>query len=118
MTEPPPGVIARALERAMGSGCQKSRRGAAVFRWFVPPHPLILGSGANRPAQGACDGSAECRRDCSKICLHAEQVALLAAGGDAEGAEMVHVKVDATDALVPSATGRGSVRRSGTGPER
>jgi deoxycytidylate deaminase len=83
-------------EWARQSGCQKSKRGAVLVgrggRMFV---------GYNRPAIGSCDGSVACRRDCSKICIHAEQTALLEAGHDAWLGEMFHIKV-VDGAPVPS----------------
>jgi hypothetical protein len=60
--------------------------------------------GHNRPAAGSCDGSEACRRDCARICVHAEQAALLAAGEHALGAEVYHSKVSDHGVMVPKGT--------------
>lgn len=70
------------------SGCQKSQRGVILVG--KDGH---LYHGANRPAAGTCDGSEECRKACPRICIHAEQDALLRAGPAARGAEVYHLKV-------------------------
>jgi deoxycytidylate deaminase len=68
--------------------CHKSKRGVVIVaadgRTF---------SGNNVPIVGQCDGTPECRRDCAKICIHAEQMALATAGEAANGAELFHLKV-------------------------
>lgn len=92
MTAPPDAVIWAAVGAGRASPCQKSKRGVALW-WPGGPVQAVIGH--NRPALGVCDGSEACRRDCAKICIHAEQAALLAAvaNGGARGAELVHIKV-------------------------
>lgn len=105
MSMPPAFVIEEAHIAAGGSPCQKSQRGAAVFEPRVADDPVrperaLIASGYNGPPPPmACDGSAACRRDCGKICEHAEARAIRGAMLDApisynlKGYEMVHVKV-------------------------
>ncbi len=75
------------------SGCGKSHRGVVIWR----PGEGVVSVGFNAPPSGfECDRSAECRRDCNKICIHAEAYAITAAaynGKSVIGAEMLHVKV-------------------------
>lgn len=75
------------------SPCAKSKRGVIIFRRDTG----LITSGFNTPPTGFdCDGSDACRRDCGKVCVHAEVAAILRAGRDQEnieGAEMLHVKV-------------------------
>lgn len=72
------------------SGCLRSRRGVAIWQ----PGDGHLTLGTNKPASGACDGSDACKRVCGRVCVHAEQEALLRAGEKARGGEMLHVKVN------------------------
>lgn len=119
ITAPPPIYVATATARANSSPCQKSKRAAVIFdpaalandQGHLPPP---IGTGFNgMPGIAECDGSAACRRDCAKICEHAEaraiHQALLRVGifqsvrgvPALAGVEMVHVKtVDGR--LVPS----------------
>jgi hypothetical protein len=110
VTAPPDWVIERAREQAMKSPCAKSKRGVVIFDAVMEADRerierrtgvqiaraiMIRGIGFNGPPSPlACDGSAECRRDCAKICLHAEHRALASTMfmGGAQ-AELVHVKV-------------------------
>lgn len=113
-TAPPSIYIATATGYANSSPCQKSKRGAVIFdpaafvdgqRYLPPP----IGAGYNgMPRIATCDGSAACRRDCAKICEHAEaravHQALLRVGTSRSGMssvrdtpalaglELVHVK--------------------------
>lgn len=65
---PPPALLEAAVRAGQLSGCQKSKRGAALLDYDKLP-----ALGWNYPAIGTCDGSEACRRDCAKICVHAEQ---------------------------------------------
>jgi deoxycytidylate deaminase len=60
------------------SPCQKSKRGAVVFDPADPNAPP-LGVGYNGRPDGGCEGDETCRRDCGKICVHAEQRAIYSA---------------------------------------
>jgi deoxycytidylate deaminase len=114
MNAPPAYVIEAARLAALKSPCAKSKRGAAllnreladmVFRVasHVPFDGLgvIAATGFNGPPEGLsspgalCSGSDLCRRDCAKLCLHAEERAIRAAGAldDVADLELVHVKV-------------------------
>ncbi len=107
----------------MLSPCAKSKRGAVLFdpelerererleteapnvklgddNLFSNVANLIaIGDGFNGPPRGfTCDGSDECRRDCPKLCLHAEQRAIHEATratphDNLTAYELVHVKV-------------------------
>lgn len=71
---PPPAVIELAVQAAICSSCQRSKRGAVLFS----PPEKILGTTFNGPPTGyACDGSPECRADCGKTCMHAEERLML-----------------------------------------
>jgi deoxycytidylate deaminase len=91
-TTPPASAIRAAVSVGSQSPCMKSKRGAALW-WPSFDNDDIVSAGYNRPLLGSCDGSVECRRDCGKVCLHAEQDALLGALYDVRTAEMLHVKV-------------------------
>ncbi len=84
-------ALLAAIEVAKTAGCGKSRRGVVIFR-RDEPEPIAVGS--NGPPPGfRCDLSEACRAACGKICVHAEEEALLAAGPNAAGCEMLHVKI-------------------------
>lgn len=79
---PPPDVLRAlaALEHLLGLGytnisrCAKSKRACVVFD---PLTGNISGKGWNEQPDGIpCDGSEECRRDCAKLCIHAEAMAI------------------------------------------
>jgi deoxycytidylate deaminase len=92
-------ALAKAVEAAGWSGCQKSQRGVVIWQ----RKGGVLSVGYNSPVMGKCDGSAACRRDCAKLCVHAEQHALQEAakyGKGVRGAEMLHVKVVNGQAVV------------------
>ena len=93
-------IAASAAARAAHdhSGCLRSRRGVAI--WQPDSGHLTLGTNTPSPAI-VCDGTDACKAVCGRICIHAEQMALLRCK-NAEGAEMVHVKVDGKGQMVPS----------------
>lgn len=98
MRTPPPKILREldTIARALGvDSCRKSARRVIVF----DPNTLrILGAGYNAPpCPLACDGSEACRRDCAKICIHAEQMAITRATAENKsqhltGLELVHGK--------------------------
>lgn len=92
---PTPEMMALLVRTAMRSGCQKSKRGVLIVpkTILLPLVPLFWMTGTNRPAVGTCDGSEACRQACSKICVHAEQAALMRVGHHARDAEVYHLKV-------------------------
>lgn len=115
MAKPPDHVIAMAVERAMLSPCAKSKRGVVIYEPRPDPEDdmvTIVATGHNGPPRPMrCDGSAECRRDCPKICMHAEERAIVAInkdewqrfgadGFDLRHLDLVHVKAEAGQ-LVP-----------------
>jgi deoxycytidylate deaminase len=83
-------ALQTAIIAASGSGCAKSQRGVAIFH----RQDGLLVTGTNRPPGNfRCDGSEGCRRDCNKLCIHAEQDALSKVTTRLYGWEMLHVKV-------------------------
>jgi len=74
VSSPPRRILERLLALRTTSPCAKSQRGVVIF----DPRTLsITGSGYNAPpCPLTCDRSEACRRDCSKICVHAEQMAI------------------------------------------
>lgn len=83
-----PELLAVALEEAGRSPCQ-SKRGVVVF----DEAGFIVGTGHNRKPKGFdCDGSNDCKATCRSQAVHAEQWALLDAGPQAYGRELMHVK--------------------------
>lgn len=118
--QPPPWVLEAARVEAMKSPCQKSKRGAAIYSidecddilegrdvsraaFLGIPYKAdryksqsIVDVAHNAPPNGwGCSGSEACRRNCGKLCRHAEERAILAAGilTRCENLAMVHVKV-------------------------
>lgn len=106
---PPDWVIEQARKAALKSPCLKSRRGVALFDPALEARRVAgtIGSleremivpavGFNGPPDDerfVCTGTAECRRDCAKLCLHAEDRAIRAAGDVwFSRLDLVHVKV-------------------------
>ncbi len=116
-SEPPPHVVDRAVHEARQSPCAKSKRGCAIFieRTRPPgstldyrvPMVTISGQGYNGPPYGrlSCSRDTECEILCSRLCIHAEVRAIidmlrLGIVTVADGAELVHVKVDIKGQLV------------------
>lgn len=99
--QPPDYVIEAARKAAMQSPCAKSKRGAAamiVRNGGVEIRPIIGSLGWNGQPNGfTCSGSDACRRDCARLCMHAEQRAVMNALGSWSwrvfDIEIVHVKV-------------------------
>ena len=84
-------ALAFAIDKTEDSRCQKSKRGVTIWN---PATWEIDGVGTNGPPHGfACDGSIACRMHCNKLCTHAEVDALMDAGTEAYGDELLHVKV-------------------------
>lgn len=121
---PPSYAIEAARTAAMQSPCAKSKRGAVLFsRTYenarvrnnvAEPNTLyqavgqafISGIGFNGQPEGfTCTGTDACRRDCAKLCMHAEQRALIDVHTSIDASELgdlelVHVKV-VDGAVVP-----------------
>ena len=96
--KPPGFAIASAEGAAARSPCQKSKRGASVYRMLTDlvavdgeraerveqtyadgyNGPPWIWDGDDPDFELACDGSEACRKSCGKRCVHAEQRALLA----------------------------------------
>lgn len=94
MNEPPRFMIDRAREAALKSPCLKSRRGVVLYRPLSGTAWSFVSDGFNSPPGAfSCTGTDLCRRDCAKLCLHAEDRALRAAGTWTYGLTMLHVKV-------------------------
>jgi deoxycytidylate deaminase len=94
---PPAHIVELAVQVAGWSPC-RSKRGVVIF----DRDGNFITNGHNHKPQGfACDGSEACKATCRRDAIHAEQYALLKAGTEARGAELLHVKaVDGQ--LVPS----------------
>lgn len=109
---PPEYVIEAARATALRSPCAKSKRGVVIFdpeeaerydthrslyEGFFPRDSIIQATGYNgQPGAFTCTGSSACREACAKLCMHAEQRAIMtafAAHGDCSHLELVHVKV-------------------------
>lgn len=111
--EPPIWAVEAALDAATMSPCQKRKVGIAIYRcvrgldggrevaletpatgYNGPPRTW---SDDERGADGACDNSEVCRRDCAKRCVHAEpramDEALVCRGQSPHLLRMVHVKL-------------------------
>lgn len=91
-------AIEAARLAATQSPCAKSARGAALFYVTGNGTEVTIAVGFNGQPEGfACTGTDACRRDCAKLCVHAEQRALQQLGNDdREGndiIDLVHVKV-------------------------
>lgn len=101
MISPPENVVTEAIEAAMRSPCEKSKRGVVIFLADLTEtgDGVGIASGYNgMPSGYTCDGSKVCRASCAKRCLHAEDRAIrnaIAANGDRRlhEFEAVHVKV-------------------------
>lgn len=79
-----------AKQEALLSPCQKSQRGAIVFKGET-----ILSKGHNIPVSGRCDNN--CILYCSLLCNHAERTAIqkgLLGGQNLTDASVFHIKVD------------------------
>lgn len=114
--EPPESAVLHAISIAKMSPCAKSKRGATVYEVDADGDLVcIVNAAFNGPpgfrAFSTCGGSDECRRDCGKICMHAEERAIVAINKDEwqrfgdrgmhlQHLELVHVKV-VNGSLVP-----------------
>lgn len=92
-------ALSWAVDAANRSECLKSQRGVAIW---MPGERVARATGWNhQPGSHECDGSAECRASCGKLCIHAEADALMAIGcphrnpdeRPADALHMVHVKI-------------------------
>lgn len=116
-SQPPSYVIEAAQQAALRSPCAKSKRGVVLFNreladqvaakfdessvtsktYPILVNGTVVARGFNGQPDGFnCSGSEACRRDCAKLCLHAEQRAIWKAGAldDLVDLELVHVKVE------------------------
>jgi hypothetical protein len=94
---PPRAAIDAAVAASRLSPCAKSKRGAAVFRRYQSEDVVVASNWNRPPMPRACDGTESCRRDCAKICSHAEQTAIASAlvgnGGEyLSGFTLIHAK--------------------------
>ena len=100
-------ALEHAIRVASLAPCAKSKRGVVIFH---RESPEVFSRGFNTPPPGfACDGSSACRVNCNKLCVHAEDMALIFNPAPfAPGCELLHVKVEmrateTRDVLVPVA---------------
>ena len=101
MKTPPDYAIESARKAALRSPCAKSKRGVVLFcgEDTTEECVVVAGEGFNGPPPGfACDRSDACRRDCAKLCLHAEDRAIRQAlvewsAPPLDDVELLHVKV-------------------------
>lgn len=75
---------------ARTSPCAKSQRGVVIW---TPTEGVLWEEVNAPPIPMTCDGSETCRGSCGKICVHAEQAAILGCPVSVQGAEMTHAKV-------------------------
>jgi hypothetical protein len=101
-TAPPAPAIERAVEAARMSPCAKSKRGVAMVRRGAVDDYILNAHFNSPPPPMACAGTEACKKDCSKICMHAEQRSMLvrpqlyphALPADLD---LVHVKVGSSE---------------------
>lgn len=103
MKTPPDYAIQVAREVALKARCAKSKRGVVLFAidWdeSTDEVAVIAGKGFNgQPEPFRCAASEACRRDCAKLCLHAEDRAIRQAlvewsSPPLNDLELLHVKV-------------------------
>ncbi len=80
--------IDEAVRRSTESPCQ-SKRGVVI----ASEDGRLIASGCNRqPFPFQCAGSEDCKRNCGKTAIHAEQAAILSAKEPLDRAWMLHVK--------------------------
>lgn len=78
-TNPPPSAIAAAEQIGRQSPCAKSKRGVVIYYDQPDDTIMVVSEGFNgMPAGFHCSGSEECRANCAKRCVHAEQRAIRA----------------------------------------
>lgn len=86
-------ALEAAIAVAQRSPCRKSTRGVVIFNTRG-----VVAQGFNHPPEPfLCTGDDECRASCNKICVHAEQAALLdydGRGNPADEPDLLHVKVE------------------------
>lgn len=90
-TSPPRGAIIAALRAASQSPCVKSKRGVSIYDTETG---LVLCDGFNSQPSGVCD--LKCMANCNKLCMHAEQRAIMAAQPwmqSIPSCDGVHVKI-------------------------
>lgn len=113
---PPDWIINCARIEGMNSPCAKSQRGVVLFNqsfedtrvrlgmnapegpapWTSLARSIVMATGFNGPPEGfSCDGSERCRANCGKLCVHAEQRAILEGCtlDDVGDLDLLHVKV-------------------------
>jgi len=115
VTKPPDNMIKLAVEVAMRSTCEKSKRGVVIFYHARPVRfehatdglqlPRVIkgemsgsfvSDGCNGLPRGyACDGSNACRESCAKRCLHAEDRAIRSALASQSEDDLSALKLEA-----------------------
>jgi deoxycytidylate deaminase len=89
---PPEHAIEAARISGTLSPCSKSKRGVVLFDPRSDGRPVIS-RGYNGPPDGfGCAGTATCKSSCAKVCMHAEQRAILE-GITVQALDLLHVKV-------------------------
>lgn len=70
-------ALEAAIEAAKQSPCMKSQRGVVIWRRDLPH---VIASGWNHPPEPfECGRNRQCMQDCGKLCIHAEEDAILKA---------------------------------------
>ena len=81
--------IALAIERAKLSPCVKSKRGVVIFNG-----DNFIAHGYNcPPGRFNCLDNDNCRANCRRVSVHAEERAIIRAGRECNGADLIHIKV-------------------------
>lgn len=84
---PPQAIVDLAIQVSGWSPC-RSKRGVVVFSGLH-----VISHGYNHKPRGFdCDYTLACKATCRVEAIHGEQQALMLAGPQASGAEMLHVK--------------------------
>lgn len=94
-------ALNQAINAARQSPCVKSQRGAILWRRPTEGRQgLYLSAGFNHPPEPfRCNGSVACRESCNKVCIHAEEDALLKIPTKSrvqwtlKECEMLHIKI-------------------------
>jgi deoxycytidylate deaminase len=75
---PPDLIVALAVDTANRSPCAKSKRGVVIYEAGATVGAIYGNAFNGQPWPYECDGSDACKAACSRLCVHAEQRAIMA----------------------------------------